>query len=164
MRCLASLIMAFQPQRKTAPAAGFDRRFSFLLPALHRFRVHSRCDRPIFRGKGLAKNENPSFIHKTLVDVTHGGALMSPSIALKTIRFLTERPPQKKIVQEHEGKKLTDREIEILRLIAKGFTYQTIADQLTISVQTIKKHMSNIFEKLQVNNKIEALNKSKELL
>jgi DNA-binding NarL/FixJ family response regulator len=88
---------------------------------------------------------------------------MSPGIALKTIRFLTNTSiaTPKKIELETS---LTERELEVLRLIAKGFTYQNIADQLFISVQTIKKHMSNIFKKLQVNNKIAAVNKTKDLL
>jgi DNA-binding NarL/FixJ family response regulator len=111
----------------------------------------------------LLKNEKPDFIFKAITDVVNGGALMSPGIALKTIRFLTNASiaEPKKVEQESI---LTDRELEVLRLISKGFTYQNIADQLFISVQTIKKHMSNIFKKLQVNNKIAAVNKTKELL
>jgi DNA-binding NarL/FixJ family response regulator len=111
----------------------------------------------------LLKNEKPDFIFKAITDVVNGGALMSPGIALKTIRFLANPPVVTPKKPEQEST-LTDRELEVLRLIAKGFTYQHIADQLFISVQTIKKHMSNIFKKLQVNNKIAAVNKTKDLL
>lgn len=111
----------------------------------------------------LLKNEKIEFIYKTIIEVTQGGALMSPTIAMKTIKFLTanhlpEPNPSLAIPQ------LTDRELQILRMISKGFKYQYIADELFISIQTVKKHMGNIFEKLHVHNKIEALNISKNLL
>lgn len=111
----------------------------------------------------LLKNEKPAFILKAIVEVTQGGALMSPSIAVKTIRFLSSGQIEKPgYVQSHT--ELTERELEILRLIGKGYKYKQVADQLYISLHTVKKHISNIFEKLQVNNRIEALNKSKGLL
>lgn len=109
----------------------------------------------------LLKNEKPAFILKAIVEVAQGGALLSPGIALKTIRFLsTFENPQ----ADAPPSVLTVRELEILRLIGKGCKYKQIADQLNISIQTVKKHISNIFEKLQVNNKVEALIKSKGYL
>ncbi len=112
----------------------------------------------------LLKNERPEFIHKTIVDVFNGGALMSPGIALKAIQFLSAMPnTQKKIVQE-EKHNLSDRELEVLRLVSKGYTYEFIADQLFISTETVKKHISNTFKKLQVKNKIEAINKAQGFL
>lgn len=113
----------------------------------------------------LLKNEKPSFIYKTIVDVIEGGALMSPAIALRTIWLLTHSESSSVAPRTHSGNEiLTNRELEVLRLISKGYTYQIIADQLFISVQTIKKHMTNIFKKLQVNNKMEAINKTKGFL
>jgi DNA-binding NarL/FixJ family response regulator len=110
----------------------------------------------------LLKNEKPAFILKAIVEVMQGGALMSPSIAVKTIRFLSSGKIEKPgYLQSYAA--LTERELEILRLIAKGYKYKEVADQLFISLHTVKKHISNIFEKLQVNNRIEALNKSKGL-
>lgn len=111
----------------------------------------------------LLKNESPDFIHKTIVDVFNGGALMSPGIALKTIRHLTSRPVEKapELTDKFD---LTGRELDILKLVTKGYTYQSVADQLFISHETVKKHMSNVFKKLQVQNKIEALNKAKSYL
>lgn len=109
----------------------------------------------------LVKNEKPSFIYKTIIDVAAGGALMSPGIALKAIRFLTTEPFQK-MKDAPNSYHLSERELEVLRLVAKGNTYLMIADQLFISIDTVKKHLSNIFKKLRVKNKIEAINKIKE--
>ncbi len=110
----------------------------------------------------LLKNEEPGFIVKAILEVAQGGALMSPSIAMKTIRFLTGKfPVELKAVSI--SFQLSDREIEVLHLIAKGFSYKMIASQLFISIETVKKHMSNIFKKLQVKNKVEAINKTKEM-
>jgi DNA-binding NarL/FixJ family response regulator len=111
----------------------------------------------------LLKNEKPSFIYKTIIDVHNGGALMSPGIALKAIRFLTQEVPIKNKASDNHYH-LSDRELDILRSVAKGNTYHLVADQLFISTETVKKHLSNIFKKLQVKNRIEAINKTKELL
>jgi DNA-binding NarL/FixJ family response regulator len=113
----------------------------------------------------LLKNEKPDFIYKTLQDVYSGGAQMSPSIALKTIQFLNNQAPSKESKKDIDhGFVLTERELEVLRLTARGLAYQTISDRLFISIETVKKHMHNIFKKLHVKNKIEAINKAKELL
>lgn len=107
----------------------------------------------------LLKNERIPFIHKTIIDVYQGGALMSPGVALKAIRYLS----QENIIPS-EDYRLSTRELEILKLISKGLPYKAIADQLFISAETVKKHVSNTFKKLQVKNKVEALNKVKSLL
>lgn len=106
----------------------------------------------------LLKNEKPSVIRKTIVDVSTGGAFMSPGIAMKAIRFMASVSPHATVKEQVT---LSQREREILQLIAQGFTYQAVADQLTISYETVKKHMANIFKKLQVTNKTEAINKAR---
>jgi len=111
----------------------------------------------------LLKNEKPDFIHKTILDVAAGGALMSPGVAFKTIRFLVSENSEK-TNKPNSDYHLSERELDVLRLVAKGHTYQSISDQLFISLETVKKHMTNVFKKLQVKNKIEAINKSKRLL
>ena len=58
---------------------------------------------------------------------------------------------------------ITSREKEVLSLLAKGMTYSRMALQLGITTETIKKHLKNIYRKLKVGNKIEALNKLKTL-
>jgi DNA-binding NarL/FixJ family response regulator len=101
----------------------------------------------------LLKNENPQFIVKTIVDVKEGGAQMSPSIAKKTISYFGASK-----VNDHV-KKLTAREVEILDMVAKGYTYSKISSTLFIAESTVQKHIKNIFSKLEVSNKIEALKK-----
>jgi DNA-binding NarL/FixJ family response regulator len=55
--------------------------------------------------------------------------------------------------------KLTEREIEILKHLSKGLRYKEIADKLFISTETVRKHINNIYRKLQVQSSIEAINK-----
>ncbi len=112
----------------------------------------------------VLKNESIEYISRVISDTLQGGAFISPTIALKTIHFLSKSTgsiPADKRFNEFE---LTKREIEILREIARGKKYQEIGVLLSISTQTVKKHIGNIFTKLQVKNKIEALIKAKELL
>jgi two-component system, NarL family, response regulator LiaR len=79
---------------------------------------------------------------------------MSSDIARKIVRQF-----QKALPSEKEDYHLTDREKEILELLAKGLTYQQAADKIFISGKTIKKHVYNIYEKLHVNSRTEAVNK-----
>ena len=106
----------------------------------------------------LLKNERPSFIYKTIIYVYRGGALMSPGVALKTIRYFTKGEGASQPAKS-AADLISEREMEVLNLVAKGFPYKMIADQLFLSPDTVKKHMANIFRKLQVTNKVEALNK-----
>lgn len=111
----------------------------------------------------LLKNEPPSFILKTILDVRLGGAQMSPSIARKAIRYFTQQSKNDGYFGGVHDDALSDRENEILQYVAKGMTYQQIGEVLFISPNTVKKHMVNIFSKLQVKNKIEALKKVEKL-
>lgn len=112
----------------------------------------------------LLKSESPAFILKTITEVKNGGAQMSPSIARKAIRFLSPAfPRETKVAKIPEDSPLSTREREVLELVAKGFTYPSIADNLHIATHTVKKHMMNIFSKLHVKNKIEALKKIERL-
>ncbi len=58
---------------------------------------------------------------------------------------------------------LSQREIEVLRLIAGGYKYQEIAEQLVISLNTVRHHTRNVYSKLNVNNRARAIDKAKEL-
>lgn len=58
---------------------------------------------------------------------------------------------------------LTEREKEVMHLLSRGLTYQQISDELTISHETVKMHLKNIYRKLEVENKIQALQKVKML-
>ena len=112
----------------------------------------------------LLKNEPASFILKTILDVRNGGVQMSPGIARKTIQFFLPSKIESRAILPEEYDKLTIRETEILKHVSKGLTYQQIATSLFISPNTVKKHMINIFEKLHVKNKIEAINKTGGML
>lgn len=108
----------------------------------------------------LLKETNPEELYKAVIDVLDGGAAMTPSIALKTLNIL--RSPDKitpdRIQQEEIT--LTKRETEILEQLAKGLNYQQIAENLIISPSTVRKHIENIYKKLQVHNKMEAVQKA----
>jgi DNA-binding NarL/FixJ family response regulator len=97
-------------------------------------------------------------IVKAIHDLYKGGSPMSPFIARKVIGSF-----QKPVVSD-ENSILSQREKEVLELIAKGLMYKEIAQQLGIGTETVKKHLKNIYQKLHVQNKIEALNKFKFLL
>lgn len=108
----------------------------------------------------LLKETNPEELYKAIKDVLAGGAAMTPSVALKTLDIL--RYPQKitadKIQQEEIT--LSSRETDVLEQLAKGLNYQQIADNLIISPATVRKHIENIYKKLQVHNKMEAVQKA----
>lgn len=92
-------------------------------------------------------------IQQAIIDLTRGGAPMSPYIARKVIGSFRPAPTTP---QQDD---LSDREKEVLQLLAKGMLYKEIADTLSISRETVKKHLKNIYQKLHVQNKVEALNK-----
>jgi DNA-binding NarL/FixJ family response regulator len=108
----------------------------------------------------LLKETNPDELHKAITDVLEGGAAMTPSVALKTLNIL--RHPEKMTGDkvQLEEIKLSNRETEILEHLAKGLNYQQIADNLIISPATVRKHIENIYKKLQVHNKMEAVQKA----
>ncbi len=108
----------------------------------------------------LLKEINAKDLHDGIVDTLNGGAAMNPSIALKTLRLL-RNPIEIDNRLEQENIKLTKREIEVLEQLSKGLSYNLIAKNLIISTGTIRKHIENIYKKLQVHNKLEAVQKAK---
>ena len=79
-----------------------------------------------------------------------GGAPMSLQIARKVINHFHQTKPATAVDQ------LSTRELEILRLLAKGHRYKEIADELSINIGTVRTHISNVFEKLHVHSRTEA--------
>ena len=108
----------------------------------------------------LLKEVNPKDLHQGIVETMNGGATMTPSIALKTLK-LFRNPIEFENISNPEEIKLTTREIEVLEQLSKGLKYNNIAENLILSVGTIRKHIENIYTKLQVHNKIEAIQKAK---
>lgn len=68
------------------------------------------------------------------------------------------------LTNEIHPMKLTNRELTILKQLSEGKTYQTIADELFISIETVRKHAHNIYKSLSVKNKIQAINKYNKLI
>jgi DNA-binding NarL/FixJ family response regulator len=102
----------------------------------------------------LLKNSPPGKIADAIIELYQGGSPMSSVIARKVIGAF--QPVSEKSA---EMEKLTRREREMLDLLAKGYRYKEIADQLFISFETVRTHIHNIYEKLQVQSRTEALNK-----
>ena len=101
----------------------------------------------------LLKNSPPAKIVESLRELYQGGSPMNAEIAKKlVVRF------QKTPFAQNEYH-LTPKEQQVLELMAKGYLYKEIADELNNTVNTIKQHIRNIYEKLHVQNKAEAINK-----
>ena len=101
----------------------------------------------------ILKNTPPEKILESLVDLSEGGSPMTAKIARKVIANM-----QKSETTTHIDE-LTQRENEVLALLSKGFLYKEIADRLSIATSTVKRHVSHIYQRLQVQNKTEAINK-----
>lgn len=102
----------------------------------------------------LTKTTQPSKILDAIVEVYHGGSPMSSHIARKVVASF-----HADITENSEMQKLSEREKEILNLLSRGLRYKEIADALFLSTETVRTHIRNIYEKLQVNSRTEALNK-----
>ena len=107
----------------------------------------------------LLKDENPENLHKGILEIMEGGAPMTPSIALKALKLL--RNPVDISKENTTDYELTKRETEVLMHLSKGLNYGEIAENLFISQGTVRKHIENIYRKLQVRNKLEAVNLAK---
>jgi DNA-binding NarL/FixJ family response regulator len=98
----------------------------------------------------LLKNSPPDKIIDSLREIQAGGSPMSLSIARKVVSSFHRSVGQNE---------LSEREMEVLTLLAKGLLYKEIARKLSISKGTVSQHVHNIYGKLQVFNRTEALNK-----
>ena len=100
----------------------------------------------------LLKNIPPSELIQAIEQVHAGGAPMSMQIARKVVNHF-----QQIKVPQSDMEKLTKREQEILALLAKGYLYKEIADQLGISLSTVRAHLHTVYEKLHVQSRTEAV-------
>jgi DNA-binding NarL/FixJ family response regulator len=103
----------------------------------------------------LLKNTPPARLLECLKEVVSGGAPMSPEVARRVVRLFKDvRPP------ERASYRLTPQETQLLKLLVEGHNYKTAAAELTLSVHTVSFHMRNIYSKLQVHSKSEAVAKA----
>ena len=108
----------------------------------------------------LLKETNPQELYKGILETLNGGAAMNPSIALKTLKLL-RNPSHIQNQKDQEEISLSKREVEVLENLSKGHSYTVIAEYLVLSPSTVRKHIENIYKKLQVHSKIEAVQKAK---
>jgi len=109
----------------------------------------------------LLKDEDAETLYNGIRDIMNGGAPMTPSIALKALKLLRNPLPEKQI-DSSKKYELTGRETEVLEQLSQGLNYSEIAENLFISPATVRKHIENIYRKLQVRNKLEAVNLAKK--
>ncbi|MGN7810359.1 response regulator transcription factor [Flavobacterium sp. 22076] len=102
----------------------------------------------------LVKGDPLDKIIQSILEAHKGGAPMSFTIAKRVLQHFQESK-----VQVQSLALLTVTEKEVLELLAQGLLYKEIADKKNVTIDTIKKHIGNIYRKLQVSNKIEAINK-----
>ncbi len=100
----------------------------------------------------LLKNTPPERLLESIREVATGGAPMSPEVARRVIHLFREiRPPSRGTAH------LTPQETELLKLLVEGHHYKTAADVMGISVNTVWFHLKNVYAKLQVHSKSEAV-------
>jgi len=103
----------------------------------------------------LLKSTPAEKIIEAIAEVKNGGSPISSQIARKVIEAFAVKEKTNKYFQD-----LTRREQEMLEQLGKGYMYKEIADKLFISLDTVRTHIRNIYEKLQVNSRAEALKKT----
>lgn len=108
----------------------------------------------------LLKEVDPNGLYNGIQETLSGGAAMTPSIALKTLKLL-RNPIDFETIDNEEEIKLSSREIDVLEQLSKGLSYSVIAENLFLSPSTVRKHIENIYSKLQVHSKLEAVQKAK---
>jgi DNA-binding NarL/FixJ family response regulator len=103
----------------------------------------------------LLKNSSVIEIIEAIHEIHRGGSPMTPSVARKVLDFFSK--PQ---TQPNPEEKLSDRELDILRCLVSGDSYKMIAANCFISMGTVRSHINNIYKKLHVNSKSEAVVKA----
>jgi len=107
----------------------------------------------------LMKEVTGTDLYNGIEDTLNGGSAMTPSIALKTLKLLRSATiPEQTDTMNY---KLSEREVQVLEQLSTGLSYTKIADNLFLSPSTVRKHIENIYRKLQVHSKLEAVEKAK---
>jgi DNA-binding NarL/FixJ family response regulator len=103
----------------------------------------------------LLKNTPPAKLLDAIREVRGEGAPLSPEIAHKVVRLFREFKPREKVDAD-----LTRLEVRLLSLLADGYGYQTSADEMRVSINTVRNYIRSIYEKLHVHSKSEAVSKA----
>lgn len=124
------------------------------LIALTVYEDNDRVFRALCAGAGgyLLKNTPPAKLIEGIREAVKGGAPISPEIALKVVELFRKFRPPDRVDYD-----LTPHEIRLLKLLVEGHSYKTAAVQLKVSINTIAFHIQNIYTKLQVHSKSEAV-------
>lgn len=104
----------------------------------------------------IIKKTAPSKLLEAIKELNQGGAPMSSQIARKVVTAFQSKPA---VAAEGLVELLTKREMEILEMLASGLVYKEISEKLYISSETVRKHVYNVYNKLHVSNRVEAVNK-----
>lgn len=103
----------------------------------------------------LVKDTPPDRLLEAIRELRTGGAPMSPEVARKVVTMFQKIAPPRS-----EDHRLSARELEVLKLLAEGHSYKTAAARLAVSLDTVRFHVRNIYEKLHVHSKSEAVVKA----
>lgn len=106
----------------------------------------------------ILKTSTPLELYNAIKDVSTGGAPMSPGVAKKVLESF-----RKSNTTDSEVAELSEREMEILLMLTKGYTYKRISAECNISIDTTRTHIKNIYTKLHVNCSTEAVAKAMRL-
>ena len=104
----------------------------------------------------ILKHTSPAEIMESIKEIYEGGSPMTPSIANRVLKMVRDRPD----TRSKETFDLSDREKEILTCLVKGMSYKMVADCCYISIETVNVHIKNIYKKLHVHSKSEAVAKA----
>ena len=111
----------------------------------------------------LLKDADKDEVVRAIVAVERGEAIFSPAIAQRMIQYFSAGPSASRTKrQAGEFSELTERELEILNLIAKGDNNNTIANKLSLSIKTVQNYVSSILTKLQVADRAQAIVRARE--
>jgi DNA-binding NarL/FixJ family response regulator len=100
----------------------------------------------------LLKDAPPEDVHRAIREVAEGGALITPAVTRRLIAEFAARPPGAPTHDVRLGQ-LTGREVDVLRLVARGLTNAEVAERLSVSPLTVKTHVSRILTKLQLRDR-----------
>jgi DNA-binding NarL/FixJ family response regulator len=106
----------------------------------------------------LLKDMEPAQIHSSIIATLAGQSPISPAVAIHLLQLVRAAPPA-----AGSSERLTEREMTILNMIARGLTYAETARAASISVHTVGDHIKAIYRKLEVNSKSEAIYEARQM-